>query len=62
MGPWVFGIILILVSTLGLLLNGYILLVVLGLGKQVNITATIRYVDSTIKSTIHNQKHNYTFL
>lgn len=61
MGPWVFGIILILVSTLGLLLNGYILLVVLGLGKQVNITATIRY-DSTIKSTIHNQKHNYTFL
>lgn len=36
MGPWAFGVPLILVSTLGLLLNGYILLVVLGLGKQVN--------------------------
>lgn len=34
MGPWAFGV--PLVSTLGLLLNGYILLVVLGLGKQVN--------------------------
>ncbi|KAL6255047.1 hypothetical protein P5V15_013380 [Pogonomyrmex californicus] len=34
MGPWAFGVILILVSTLGLLLNGYILLVVFGLGKQ----------------------------
>ncbi|XP_018405877.1 PREDICTED: beta-3 adrenergic receptor-like [Cyphomyrmex costatus] len=32
MGPWAFGV--PLVSTLGLLLNGYILLVVLGLGKQ----------------------------
>lgn len=36
MGPWAFGVPLILVSTLGLLLNGYILLVVLGLNKQVN--------------------------
>lgn len=36
MGPWAFGVPLILVSTLGLLLNGYILLVVLGLSKQVN--------------------------
>ncbi|XP_072764796.1 uncharacterized protein [Anoplolepis gracilipes] len=34
MGPWAFGVPLILVSTLGLLLNGYVLLVVLGLGKQ----------------------------
>jgi len=34
MGPWAFGV--PLVSTLGLLLNGYILLVVFGLGKQVN--------------------------
>lgn len=34
MGPWAFGV--PLVSTLGLLLNGYVLLVVLGLGKQVN--------------------------
>lgn len=34
MGPWAF-VLLILVSTLGLLLNGYVLLV-LGLGKQVN--------------------------
>ncbi|XP_011687876.1 PREDICTED: uncharacterized protein LOC105450015 isoform X1 [Wasmannia auropunctata] len=33
MGPWAF-VPLILVSTLGLLLNGYVLLVVLGLGKQ----------------------------
>ncbi|XP_011067232.1 PREDICTED: beta-3 adrenergic receptor-like isoform X2 [Acromyrmex echinatior] len=32
MGPWAFGV--PLVSTLGLLLNGYILLVVFGLGKQ----------------------------
>ncbi|XP_025269562.1 uncharacterized protein LOC105248433 isoform X2 [Camponotus floridanus] len=32
MGPWAFGV--PLVSTLGLLLNGYVLLVVLGLGKQ----------------------------
>lgn len=36
MGLWVFNVPLILVSTLGLLLNGYILLVVLGLSKQVN--------------------------
>ncbi|XP_077272623.1 uncharacterized protein LOC143903101 isoform X2 [Temnothorax americanus] len=34
MGPWAFGIFLILVSTLGLLLNGYVLFVVLGLNKQ----------------------------
>ncbi|TGZ48610.1 Uncharacterized protein DBV15_10763 [Temnothorax longispinosus] len=34
MGPWAFGVFLILVSTLGLLLNGYVLLVVLGLNKQ----------------------------
>ncbi|XP_071576030.1 uncharacterized protein [Temnothorax nylanderi] len=34
MGPWPFGVFLILVSTLGLLLNGYVLLVVLGLNKQ----------------------------
>ncbi|XP_039306439.1 uncharacterized protein LOC105204438 isoform X2 [Solenopsis invicta] len=32
MGPWAFGI--LFVSTLGLLLNGYVLLVVLGLSKQ----------------------------
>lgn len=36
MVPWAFGVPLILVSALGLLLNGYVLLVVLGLGKQVN--------------------------
>jgi len=36
MGPWAFGVPLTLVSTLGLLLNGYVLLIVLGLGKQVN--------------------------
>lgn len=36
MGPWAFGVPLILVSTLGLLLNGYVLLVVLGLSKQVS--------------------------
>lgn len=36
MGPWAFGVPIILVSALGLLLNGYVLLVVLGLGKQVN--------------------------
>jgi len=35
MGPWAFGVPLILSSTLGLFLNGYVLLVVLGLGKQV---------------------------
>ncbi|XP_070172155.1 uncharacterized protein [Polyergus mexicanus] len=34
MGPWAFGVPIILVSALGLLLNGYVLLVVLGLGKQ----------------------------
>ncbi|XP_011861647.1 PREDICTED: uncharacterized protein LOC105558528 isoform X4 [Vollenhovia emeryi] len=34
MGPWAFNAPLILVSTLGLLLNGYVLLVVLGLSKQ----------------------------
>ncbi|XP_076675133.1 uncharacterized protein LOC143372622 [Andrena cerasifolii] len=34
MVPWAFGVPLILVSALGLLLNGYVLLVVLGLGKQ----------------------------
>jgi len=34
MGSWAFGV--PLVSTLGLLLNGYVLLIVLGLGKQVN--------------------------
>ncbi|XP_024880088.1 uncharacterized protein LOC112464735 [Temnothorax curvispinosus] len=34
MGPWAFGVFLILVSTLGLLLNGYVLLVVLSLNKQ----------------------------
>jgi len=36
MGPWAFGVPLTLVSTLGLLLNGYVLLIVLGLSKQVN--------------------------
>ncbi|XP_066589151.1 beta-3 adrenergic receptor-like isoform X2 [Prorops nasuta] len=34
MGIWPFGVALILVSALGLLLNAYVLLVVLGLGKQ----------------------------
>ncbi|XP_074116137.1 uncharacterized protein LOC141538512 [Cotesia typhae] len=34
MGPWAFGIPIVLVSTLGLLLNAYVLLVVIGLGKQ----------------------------
>ncbi|KAG7202111.1 hypothetical protein KM043_004780 [Ampulex compressa] len=34
MGPWAFAVPLVLVSALGLLLNGYILLVVLGLSKQ----------------------------
>lgn len=34
--PWAFGVPLVLVSALGLFLNGYVLLVVLGLGKQVN--------------------------
>ncbi|XP_017882475.1 uncharacterized protein LOC108626361 [Ceratina calcarata] len=34
MVPWAFGVPLILVSALGLILNGYVLLVVLGLGKQ----------------------------
>ncbi|XP_050456084.1 galanin receptor type 3-like isoform X3 [Cataglyphis hispanica] len=34
MGPWAFGIPIILLSTLGLILNGYVLLVVLGLSKQ----------------------------
>lgn len=36
MVPWAFGVPLVLVSALGLFLNGYVLLVVLGLGKQVN--------------------------
>lgn len=36
MVPWAFGVLLVLVSALGLFLNGYVLLVVLGLGKQVN--------------------------
>lgn len=35
MGPWAFGVSIVLVSALGLLLNAYVLLVVLGLGKQV---------------------------
>ncbi|XP_057321857.1 uncharacterized protein LOC130665464 [Microplitis mediator] len=35
MGPWAFGIPIVLVSALGLLLNAYVLLVVLGLGKQI---------------------------
>lgn len=35
MGPWAFGVPLILACALGLLLNVYVLLVVLGLGKQV---------------------------
>ncbi|XP_012350598.1 uncharacterized protein LOC100869772 isoform X2 [Apis florea] len=34
MVPWAFGVPLVLVSALGLFLNGYVLLVVLGLGKQ----------------------------
>ncbi|XP_011341328.1 uncharacterized protein LOC105281643 isoform X2 [Ooceraea biroi] len=34
MGPWAFGVPLILSSTVGLFLNGCVLLVVLGLGKQ----------------------------
>ncbi|XP_003703978.1 uncharacterized protein LOC100883779 [Megachile rotundata] len=34
MVPWAFGVPLVLVSALGLLLNGYVLLVVLGLSKQ----------------------------
>ncbi|KAK1133683.1 hypothetical protein K0M31_011476 [Melipona bicolor] len=34
MVPWAFGVPLVLVSALGLILNGYVLLVVLGLGKQ----------------------------
>nr|XP_050866204.1 uncharacterized protein LOC127071218 [Vespula vulgaris]XP_050866205.1 uncharacterized protein LOC127071218 [Vespula vulgaris]XP_050866206.1 uncharacterized protein LOC127071218 [Vespula vulgaris]XP_050866207.1 uncharacterized protein LOC127071218 [Vespula vulgaris] len=34
MGPWAFGVPLILACALGLLLNVYVLLVVLGLGKQ----------------------------
>ncbi|KAK2583140.1 hypothetical protein KPH14_009164 [Odynerus spinipes] len=34
MGPWAFSVPLILASALGLLLNIYVLLVVLGLGKQ----------------------------
>ncbi|XP_031780438.1 uncharacterized protein LOC100678032 isoform X3 [Nasonia vitripennis] len=34
MGPWALGVPLVLVSALGLLLNAYVLLVVLGLGKQ----------------------------
>ncbi|XP_017766199.1 PREDICTED: beta-3 adrenergic receptor-like [Eufriesea mexicana] len=34
MVPWAFGVLLVLVSALGLFLNGYVLLVVLGLGKQ----------------------------
>ncbi|KAK0160704.1 hypothetical protein PV328_008087 [Microctonus aethiopoides] len=34
MGPWAFGVPIVLVSALGLLLNAYVLLVVLGLGKQ----------------------------
>ena len=37
MVPWAFGVPLVLVSALGLILNGYVLLVVLGLGKQVTL-------------------------
>lgn len=36
MGPWAFGVPIVLVSCVGLLLNAYILLVVLGLGKQIH--------------------------
>lgn len=36
MVPWAFGVPLVFVSALGLILNGFVLLVVLGLGKQVN--------------------------
>lgn len=38
MGPWALGVPLVLVSALGLVLNAYVLLVVLGLGKQVGHT------------------------
>ncbi|XP_033306874.1 uncharacterized protein LOC117209229 isoform X2 [Bombus bifarius] len=34
MVPWAFGVPLVFVSALGLILNGFVLLVVLGLGKQ----------------------------
>jgi len=44
MGPWAFGVPLTLVSTLGLLLNGYVLLIVLGLSKQVNNNDLYRYI------------------
>lgn len=55
MGPWAFGVPLILVSTLGLLLNGYVLLVVLGLGKQVNRNEQIYVYTHGIR------KHNFVY-
>lgn len=54
MGPWAFGVPLILVSTLGLLLNGYVLLVVLGLGKQVNINEQISIKCSRLPAKFHH--------
>ncbi|XP_033225333.1 G-protein coupled receptor 161-like [Belonocnema kinseyi] len=36
MGPWALGVPIVLVSCVGLLLNAYILLVVVGLGKQIH--------------------------
>lgn len=43
MGPWAFGVPIVLVSCVGLLLNAYILLVVLGLGKQVNLFLIFKF-------------------
>lgn len=42
MGPWAFGVPLILACALGLLLNVYVLLVVLGLGKQVKKNRNVK--------------------
>lgn len=48
MGPWALGVPLVLVSALGLLLNAYVLLVVLGLGKQVRAFSRFRGPENSV--------------
>ena len=45
MGHWALGVPFVLVSALGLILNVYVLIIVLSLGKQVSMDLTIFLLD-----------------